>query len=74
MNPRDEMWEIKNQLRRNRFGGIQLMMKTNNQAEEYTRLKEGGTLTKCETVFFANPQDFGAGLPWFLGLLKLEFH
>ena len=50
------------------------MMKTNNQAEEYTRLKEGGTLTKCETVFFANPQDFGAGLPWFLGLLKLEFH
>ena len=37
------------------------MMKTNNQAEEYTRLKEGGTLTKCETVFFANPQDFGFG-------------
>ena len=38
---------------------------TNNQAEDYTRLKEGGTLTKCETVFFANSQDFGAGLPWF---------
>ena len=50
------------------------MMKTNNQAEDYTRLKEGGTLTRCGTVFFANPQDFGAGLPWFLGLLKLEFH
>ena len=65
VNPRDEMWEIKNQLRRNRFGGIQLMMKTNNQEEDNTRLEEGETLTRCRTVFFANPQDFGAGLPWF---------
>ena len=38
---------------------------TNNQAEDYTRLKEGGTLTKCETVFCANSQEFGVRLPWF---------
>ena len=40
----------------------------------YTRLEEGKTLTKCGTVFFVNPQEFGVRLPWFLGLLKLEFH
>ena len=40
----------------------------------YTRLEEGETLTRCGTVFFVNPQEFGAKLPWFLGLLKLEFH
>ena len=27
-----------------------------------------------KTVFFVNPQEFGAKLPWFLGLLKLKFH
>jgi len=31
----------------------------------YTRLEEGETLTRCGTVFFANPQEFGAKLPWF---------
>ena len=46
----------------------------NIQAEDYTRLEEEETLTRCGTVFFANPQDFGAKLPWFSGLLKLEFH
>ena len=39
-----------------------------------TRLEEGETLTRCGTVFFVNPQEFGAKLPWFLGLLKLKFH
>ena len=46
----------------------------NIQAEDYTRLEEEETLTRCGTVFFVNPQEFGAELPWFLGLLKLEFH
>ena len=46
----------------------------NIQAEDYTRLEEEETLTRCGTVFFANPQEFGAKLPWFLGLLKLKFH
>ena len=40
----------------------------------YTRLEERKTLIRCGTVFFVNPQEFGARLPWFLGLLKLEFH
>ena len=30
----------------------------NIQAEDYTRLKEGETLTRCGTVFFVNPQEF----------------
>ena len=30
-----------------------------------TRLEEGETLTRCGTVFFVNPQEFGAKLPWF---------
>ena len=38
---------------------------TNNQAEDYTRLKEGGTLTSFGTVFFVNSQEFGVRLPWF---------
>ena len=38
----------------------------------YTGLEEGKTLTRCGTVFFVNPQEFGAELPWFLGLLKLK--
>ena len=40
----------------------------------YTGLEERKTLIRCGTVFFVNPQEFGARLPWFLGLLKLEFH
>ena len=40
----------------------------------YTGLEERGTLIRCGTVFFVNPQEFGVRLPWFLGLLKLEFH
>ena len=40
----------------------------------YTGLEEKETLIRCGTVFFVNPQEFGAKLPWFLGLLKLEFH
>ena len=40
----------------------------------YTGLEERETLIRCGTVFFVNPQEFGARLPWFLGLLKLEFH
>ena len=40
----------------------------------YTRLEERKTLIRRGTVFFVNPQEFGARLPWFLGLLKLEFH
>ena len=38
----------------------------------YTRLEERKTLIRCGTVFFVNPQEFGARLPWFLGLLKLR--
>ena len=30
-----------------------------------TRLEEEETLTRCGTVFFVNPQEFGAKLPWF---------
>ena len=48
--------------------------KNEYSAETYTRLEEGETLIRCGTVFFVNPQEFGARLPWFLGLLKLEFH
>ena len=40
----------------------------------YTRLEKQQTLIRCGTVFFVNPQEFGAKLPWFLGLLKLKFH
>ena len=40
----------------------------------YTRLEEQQTLIRYGTVFFVNPQEFGAKLPWFLGLLKLKFH
>ena len=40
----------------------------------YTGLEERKNLIRCGTVFFVNPQEFGARLPWFLGLLKLEFH
>ena len=40
----------------------------------YTGLEERKTLIRCGTVFFVNPQEFGVRLPWFLGLLKLEFH
>ena len=35
----------------------------------YTGLEERETLIRCGTVFFVNPQEFGAKL-----LLKLEFH
>ena len=48
---------------------------TKNECEKtYTGLEERETLIRCGTVFFVNPQKFGAGLPGFLGLLKLEFH
>ena len=48
---------------------------TKNECEKtYTGLEERETLIRCGTVFFVNPQEFGARLPWFLGLLKLEFH
>ena len=30
-----------------------------------TRMEEGETLTGYGTIFFANPQEFGARLPWF---------
>ena len=30
----------------------------NIQVEDYTRLEEGETLTRCGTVFFVNPQEF----------------
>ena len=40
----------------------------------YTRLEERKTLIRRGTVLFVNPQEFGARLPWFLGLLKLKFH
>ena len=40
----------------------------------YTGLEEQEPLIRYGTVFFVNPQEFGAKLPWFLGLLKLEFH
>ena len=33
--------------------------------KNYTRLEEEETLTRCGTVFFVNPQEFGAKLPWF---------
>ena len=44
----------------------------NIQAEDYTRLEEEETLTRCGTVFFANPQEFWGRTTLVLGLLKLE--
>ena len=46
----------------------------NIQAEDYTRLEEGETLTRCGTVFFVNPQEFWGQTTSVSGLLKLEFH
>ena len=43
----------------------------NIQAEDYTRLEEEETLTRCGTVFFANPQEFGVRLLWFLGTVEI---
>ena len=50
-------------------------MITDNGHESYLH-KTGGERNpnRCRIVFFVNPQKFGARLPGFLGLLKLEFH
>ena len=37
----------------------------------YTRLEEQQTLIRCGTVFFANPQEFGVRLLWFLGTVEI---
>ena len=37
----------------------------------YTGLEERGTLIRCRTVFFANPQEFGVRLLWFLGTVEI---
>ena len=37
----------------------------------YTRLEERKTLIKRGTVFFVNPQEFGARLPWFFGTVEI---
>ena len=36
-----------------------------------TRLEEEETLTRCGTVFFVNPQEFGVRLLWFLGTVEI---
>ena len=53
---------------------VMLMVQNEYSAEDYTRPKEGETLTRCGTVFFVNPQEFWGRTTLVLGLLKLEFH
>ena len=51
--------------------GCQIMKDGENTLH---KIGETTNPNKMGTVFFVNPQEFGAKLPWFLGLLKLKFH
>ena len=42
-----------------------------NAEKTYTGLEERGTLIRCGTVFFVNPQEFGVRLLWFLGTVEI---
>ena len=44
----------------------------NIQAEDYTRLEEEETLTKCGTVFFVNPQEFWGQTTLVFGTVEIR--
>ena len=44
----------------------------NIQAEDYTRLEEEETLTRCGTVFFANPQEFWGQTTLVFGTVEIR--
>ena len=44
----------------------------NIQAEDYTRLEEGETLTRCGTVFFVNPQEFWGQTTLVFGTVEIR--
>ena len=44
----------------------------NIQAEDYTRLEEGETLTRCGTVFFVNPQEIWGQTTLVFGTVEIR--
>ena len=46
-------------------GDVKKGVKNGYFAKTYTRPEERETLIRYGTVFFVNPQEFGAKLPWF---------
>ena len=47
------------------------LTKSECEKKTYTGLEERGTLIRCGTVFFVNPQEFGVRLLWFLGTVEI---